>query len=113
MRAAVVALIATGAACSNLAKNFAGLPGPEAGLLRGKAPVKSSGVTHVDRLTDGIAAEPYDPPRTELASVLASPEAFATWDLGQPSRLSCAVVIGDGDDRYTLSSSTDGETFTP
>ncbi len=100
-------------ACSGLATKFAGRPGPEEGLLRGKAPARSHGVTHVDRLTDGIAAEPYDPPRTELATVMGSSDAFVSWDLGAASRLTCAVVIADGDDRYTLWASMDGDGFTP
>jgi hypothetical protein len=101
------------AACTDLAGNLAGRPGPEAGLLRGKAPARSSGVTHVDRLTDGIASVPWDPPITQLSSVLASPEAFVVFDLGRASKIGCAVILADGDDRYTVALSADGETFTP
>jgi hypothetical protein len=100
-------------ACTNLATNLAGRPGPEAGLLRGKAPARSHGVSHVDRLTDGIAALPFDPPRTQISSVLASSDAFVDYDLGRDVHIGCAVVIADGDDRYTVWQSSDGKTFTP
>lgn len=100
-------------ACTNLATNFAGKPGPEAGLLRGKAPARWSKVTHVDRLTDGIASVPWDPPITQLSSVLASPKAYADFDLGRATDVGCAVILADGDDRYTVSLSADGDTFAP
>jgi hypothetical protein len=100
-------------ACTNLATTFAGKPGPEAGLIRGKAPARSSKVTHVDRLTDGIASVPWDPPITQLSSVLASPEAFVDFDLGRATNVGCAVILADGDDRYTISLSPDGRAFTP
>jgi hypothetical protein len=105
--------IAAGGGCTGVATSLGGRPGPEAGLLRGKSPVRSHGVTHVDRLTDGIASSPDDPPRTELTSVLASPDAFVVYDLGAETSIACAAVIADGDDRYTIALSHDGATFTP
>jgi hypothetical protein len=109
--AAAVAIAA--AACTNIATSIGGRPGPEAGLLRGKSPLRSAGVTHLDRLTDGITAAPGDPPRTELTALLASPNAFVVYDLGADTRLDCAAVDADGDDAYTLAVSSDGVTFTP
>jgi hypothetical protein len=108
---AITAMAAAG--CTGVATSLGGRPGPEAGLLRGKSPVRSHGVTHVDRLTDGIASSPDDPPRTELTSVFASPDAFVVYDLGAETPIACATVIADGDDRYTLALSRDGTTFTP
>src|SRR5436309_1656426 len=105
---ALAACVAAGAACSGLATNISGPPGPEAGLLRGKVPARSSGAMHVDRLTDGIAAMPGDFWRTDLTSVLGSPAAFVTYDLGQPTPIRCAQIQADGDDQYTLSLSNDG-----
>ena len=67
-----VALAVTAFACDRLASNLAGGTAPEAGLLRGKLPVASSGVTHLKRLTDGIAAQPGDPPRTDLTPELGA-----------------------------------------
>jgi hypothetical protein len=101
------------AACDRLATNLSGGAGPEAGLLRGKVPALSRAASHVGRLTDGIAATPGDPWRTDLTAVLAAPDAFATWDLGAETPLRCALVDADGNDSYTLSVSSDGQTFTP
>jgi len=101
------------AACDRLATNLSGGVGPGAGVVRGKLPSESRGVSHVVRLTDGIAASPGDPWRTDLTAVLSSPQSFATWDLGAESPVRCALVDADGDDSYTLSISSDGKTFAP
>ena len=106
-----LALAATAFACDRLASNLAGGAGPEAGLLRGKLPVASSGVTHLKRLTDGIAAQPGDPPRTDLTSELARGSSHVTWDLGADTPVRCALIDADGDDAYTLSLSKDGKDF--
>ena len=79
-------------ACTGVATSIGGKPGPEAGLLRGKSPSRSAHVTHVDRLTDGIAAAPDDPPRTELTSLFGSPDAFV--DL-RPGRGDAHRLRGD------------------
>jgi hypothetical protein len=111
-RATWVALMAL-AGCTGLATGLAGRPSPEAGLLRGKSPLRSQGVTHVDRLTDGIAAAPDDPPRTDLTSVLASPASYVVYDLGQPTQIRCVAIEADGDDAYQLALSDDGAGFRP
>jgi hypothetical protein len=105
--------LASLAACDRLVGNLSGGIGPESGILRGKMPSASSGARHVERLTDGIAAEPGDPWRTDLTTVFASSGAFVTWDLGAEGPVRCALVDADGDDRYSLSISSDGTTFAP
>jgi hypothetical protein len=100
-------------ACERLVTNLSGGAGPEAGLLRGKTPSASRAVTHVLRLTDGIAAQPGDPWRTDLTAVLSAEGAFVTWDLGVETPVRCALVEADGDDRYTLSLSSDGQQWKP
>jgi hypothetical protein len=102
-----------GAACTGVATSIGGKPGPEAGLLRGRSPARSSHVTHVDRLTDGIGAAPDDPPRTELTSLFASADAFVVYDLGAETPIACAAIDAAGDDLYTLALSSDGVAFTP
>jgi hypothetical protein len=112
-RAALIVAALWPVACDRLATNLGGGFGAEAGILRAKLPVEERGVSHVKRLTDGIAAATGDPSRTDLTAVLAGPEAFVTWDLGGEVPVRCALVDADGDDRYTLSLSSDGRTFTP
>jgi hypothetical protein len=99
--------------CTGVATSIGGKPGPEAGLLRGRAPTRSGGVTHVARLTDGIAALPGDPPRTDLTSLFGSPDAFVVYDLGAETPVDCAAIVADADDVYAIALSADGATFTP
>jgi hypothetical protein len=108
---AALALALAGVACDRLASNLSGSARPEAGLLRGKLPVAAHAVTHASRLTDGIAAEPGDPGRTDLTAELSRPDAFVTWDLGAQVPVRCALVDGDGEATFTLSLSADGKDF--
>jgi hypothetical protein len=114
-RPGAIALAAAGVValggCDRLATNLSGGTGPEAGLLRGKIPVSSRGATHVTRLTDGIAAEPGDPMRTDLTTELARGSSYVTWDLGADTPVRCALVDADGAAAYTLSISKDGKDF--
>ena len=113
-RAAGLALAAaTLGACTNLSTSIGGKPGPEAGVLRGKMPARSAHVTHRDCLTDGIAAVPDDPARTELSALFGSPDAFVTYDLGAETPIACVAIDADGDDQYTIALSSDGTTFAP
>jgi hypothetical protein len=109
----LAAFASTLASCDRLATNLSGGTGAEPGLLRGKLPIETRAVTHVGRLTDGIAATTGDPWRTDLTAVLASGESFLTWDLGAETPVRCALVDADGDDSYVLSVSSDGRTFAP
>jgi hypothetical protein len=101
------------AACTGVATRIGGRPGPEAGLLRGKSPARSAHVTHVDRMTDGIAAEPDDPARTDLTSLFRAADAFVVYDLGADTPIDCAAIVADADDAYALAISGDGVAFAP
>ncbi|MDB4982703.1 MAG: hypothetical protein JWM82_3455 [Myxococcales bacterium] len=111
--AVAVAVLGCAAGCARLVSNLSGGIGPESGILRGKLPSATRAASHVQRLTDGIAAEPGDPWRTDLTAVLSAPDASVTWDLGTETPVRCALVDADGNDRYEVSMSNDGQTFTP
>jgi hypothetical protein len=112
-RARVLVLLASGVACSAVTSSLGGRPGPDTGLVRGTRPARSAGARHADRLTDGIAAYPGDPARTDLTAALAGSEAFVVYDLGAVVPIRCALLEADGDDTYLLSVSSDGERFAP
>jgi hypothetical protein len=112
-RVVALAMLVASAGCNRLVANLSGGVGPESGVLRGKKPSELHGVTHVLRLTDGIAAAPGDPWRTDLTAELAATDSEVTWDLGAEQPIRCALVDADGNDRYTLSLSSDGRTFAP
>ena len=113
MKAAAAAAVMVVAACTDLATSIGGRPGPEAGLLRGKQPIKSAGVTHAQRLTDGITAAPGDPVRTELTSLFSSPDGHVVYDLGSTVPIACVAVDADSGSRYKLAVSVDGVAWLP
>jgi hypothetical protein len=106
-------VFASAGGCDRLVSNLSGGIGPDSGILRGKLPLSALSVNHVQRLTDGIAAEPGDPWRTDLTAVLSAPDASVIWDLGSEVPVRCALVDADGNDRYEVSLSSDGQTFAP
>lgn len=112
-RWAELALVGSVLACTGVATNLSGRPGPEAGLLRGKTPVSSDGVRHAPRLTDGITADLGDPIRSELTSAFDAPGAFVTYDLGASVAIDCAAITADARGRYLLAASEDGQRFVP
>ena len=113
MRAAAAAAVMVVAACTDLATGIGGRPGPEAGLLRGKQPTSSAGVTHVARLTDGITAAPGDLPRTDLTSLFSSPGGHVVYDLGSAVPITCVALDADTGSRYTLNVSADAVAWQP
>jgi hypothetical protein len=111
-RFAVAGLLAA-AGCTGVATGLAGRPSAEEGVLRGKFPVASHGVTHIDRLTDGIAANPDDPRQTDLTSVFRTGDAFATFDLGAAVPIACVALDAAGDAAFAISLSGDGRAWQP
>jgi hypothetical protein len=77
-------------------------------LLSGVRPHRFARVTHVDRLTDGIAAAEGDHWLTDRASHLR-PHAYVQWDLGSARPVGCVLLQGDNNDIYRLTGSINEE----
>jgi len=82
-------------------------------LLAGKRPLRSEGVTHPGRLTDGILSNEGDEWLTDLTSRLSSRTWFVEYDLGQTQAVRCALVQADSSEVGLLSGSLDGQTWEP
>jgi hypothetical protein len=88
------------------------LPGVQGDLLAGASPSRSTGVTHPQRMTDGIIATEGDFWHTDQTSVVGGRGAVV-WDLGRVQEIHCGVLQGDNNDVYELTGSQDGATFAP
>jgi hypothetical protein len=82
-------------------------------LLEHLRPVRSSGVTFPERLTDGIASRPGDPWTSQLTTTFRSADASVVYDLGAERGLSAIWLQGDHNDAYEIALSSDGATFVP
>src|SRR5262249_34126893 len=82
-------------------------------LIGRHGPVSSAGVTFAERLTDGVASRAGDPWTSPLTAVFHSTSAFAVWDLGEPRPIAAVWLQGDHNDSYEVSTSPDGDTWTP
>jgi len=85
---------------------------PSGNLLAGKSPTARPGVTHVERLTDGIMAGEGDPWQSELTSVLDATESHVLYDLGTSMRVTAVDLQGDNNDDYIVELSEDRHSFT-
>ena len=83
-----------------------------AGLLGGKTPSRSAGITRAHVLTDGVRAVDGDAWNTNLTVELPS-GAFAEYDLGEPKPIRAIYLQGDNNDEYVVSTSEDGQRFAP
>ncbi len=82
-------------------------------LLAGRMPAKSSGVSNVKVLSDGMRAFEGEEWNTTAAAVFDSERAFVEFDLGQATKISAAYLQGDNNDEYVLSISEDRKSFVP
>lgn len=85
---------------------------PSGNLLANKAP-KVTRVSNAARMTDGVAPGEGDHWRTDRTAVFNGSAAVATWDLGQPTRITAFALQGDNNDTYEVLGSVDGATFSP
>jgi hypothetical protein len=88
------------------------LPGAKGDLLAGRGPIRTSGVTGAERMTDGFVAVDGDFWRTDITAVI-EPQGSAVWDLGEARDLSCLLLQGDNNDAYLIEGSDDGNVFRP
>lgn len=86
---------------------------PSGNLLAGKSPISRPGVTHAERLTDGIVAGEGDPWQSELTSVLADTQSHLVYDLGVTTGVTAVELQGDNNDDYIIELSDDRQTFAP
>lgn len=87
---------------------------PEGNLLAGLRPFAARQVVgEVARLTDGRVAETGATWDAPAALRLAGADASLTWDLGAPRQVAGLALQGDANDRFPVSGSLDGVTFTP
>ncbi|MGD8606931.1 MAG: hypothetical protein PVH21_06535 [Myxococcales bacterium] len=75
--------------------------------------VDSSGVVHVERLTDGQRALEGAPWNSDTAAFFEGNRAFVTFDLGRVSPIDGIYLQGDNNDTFILESSEDGAEFDP
>jgi hypothetical protein len=88
-------------------------PSPLPGnLLAEREPTASPGVSHPERLADGLAPKEGDFWLTGVTSRVGA-RAHADWDLGASKPIRCALVQGDNNDSYILSGSADGTSWEP
>lgn len=87
---------------------------PAGNLLAGLQPVAVRNVAgDAARTTDGRVAPEGAVWDSPPAVVLDGGEASITWDLSEARELRAVVLQADANDRYPLSASLDGETYTP
>ncbi|MCC6900173.1 MAG: hypothetical protein IT377_14435 [Polyangiaceae bacterium] len=98
--------------CKRAASTF-GFGGGSESVIHGKLPTKHSGLRREINLTDNLMAPRGDFWKSELTTVFSSAEAFAEWDLGQPTPITAVFLTGDDNDSYTVTVSDDGQTFRP
>ncbi len=85
---------------------------PPGNLLAGLQPQRSAGVRRAGVVTDGQVSSPGGGWKTSLTAWLSSSEAYVQYDLGQVMTVSAAYLQADCNDRYEISLSQDGKTFT-
>ena len=80
-------------------------------LLGGKRPIASEGVVHAERITDGLVPPSGSSWESNRTAQFRSQRAFVTYDLGRDVRIEAADLLGDNNDDYEVSVSSDGKHF--
>ncbi|MBU0553379.1 discoidin domain-containing protein [Myxococcota bacterium] len=82
-------------------------------LLLGKRPYASNNTLNPQRITDDVMPAAGGLWESPLTSKLKGKSAFVTYDLGEVLPIGALLVQGDNNDRYEISVSLDGRSFTP
>jgi F5/8 type C domain len=99
-----IAVLALG--CSRM-----GGSGGGAGLLNGRPPVKTSGVSSPDRLADGKVPATGTAWNTNRTAIFSSRHAYVDYDLGTETPIGSIAILGDNNDIYRVLGSEDGTNF--
>jgi ABC-type proline/glycine betaine transport system permease subunit len=83
------------------------------GLLSGRAPTNTNGVSDAGRINDGIVPPTGSAWSSNRTAVFSSRTAFVEYDLGRPVQVRSAALLGDNNDRYSVLGSLDGKEFRP
>jgi hypothetical protein len=83
------------------------------GELAGLRVSKSEGVRGASRLNDGLVPKEGGSWNSNRTAVFSSSAAYVEYDLGSEKSISAVALMGDNNDTYLVSGSTDGYTFKP
>lgn len=87
---------------------------PAGNLLHGRTPAEARGIaSDTARLTDNFVAPEGAGWNGPQATIFESASSGVTWDLSRPVLLRHLLLQADADDRYLLSSSLDGASYSP
>jgi hypothetical protein len=108
-RIAIISLLCLAGAAPAAAQEAAC---PQGNLLAGKTPIARPGVTHTERMTDGVQPGSGDLWQTERTSVLSDTSSHVIYDLGGTTRVTALDLQGDNNDEYIVDISDDRQSFT-
>ena len=80
-------------------------------LIHGLSPTKTDGVLRPQVLNDEITVFRGGHWKTNRTAVFRGYNAAVEFDLGKPTKISAAYLMGDNNDTYTISGSLDGKAF--
>lgn len=82
------------------------------GLLSGARAKEVQGVTHPERLTDGLAPKDGGFWNSNRTAVFSSRHSSVIFDLGAEKPVGAVAVMADNNDTYQIAGSSDGVTYT-
>lgn len=86
--------------------------GESSNLLSGLTPRTVQAVQGSERLTDDVTAKPGDLWKSQLTAVFQHRSSYVLYDLGTIKEIRAAWLLGDNNDDYLVSGSTDNQHYT-